>query len=179
MEEYGYAKDHSISKTIDILKRIPQEDIYEFILGYRPVPNVYTRSPIRIDDTSAGAWFEWVNSILYFRDFADTERVTRDCFQMLMDLQGVDLKTSIRMIADRFNAYDLPIIYPEFIQGQKFKGNYVQGERSGLEEIKETEITFKARTFSDRDRLFWNVRYGESKANLIEDGVFPIIWYRF
>lgn len=177
MSDYGYESDVSITSTIDILKRIPQEDIYEFILGYKPTANLYVKSPIR-DDDDAGAWYEWSNGVLMFKDFADPERVIRDCFQMLMDREGISLRDAIKIISDHFQASTLPIIYPEFTITKR-KGNHIQRSVSSLTEQIDTEITFKARQFSERDRLFWNQRYEITRQQLISDEVFPIIWYRF
>lgn len=178
---YGYGRDHIISTTHDILQRVPQTQLYQYIIGYEPEENHYYRSPIRQDNVP-GTWFEWRQGILYHIDYAE-KRPVRDCFQILMDLKGLSLPNAVKELSRVFNAPELPIIYPELATKATIsKLPYQEGQRKkehshGL--LPEQGIFFKPRTFEEEDRAFWFTRYGIRKNQLIDDAVFPIFWYKY
>jgi hypothetical protein len=178
---YGYGRE-PITSIFDILQRVPQVQIYKHILGYEPREYMYVKSPVR-QDTSPWTWFEWSRGILYHIDFADPVRTVRDCFQVLMDMRNINLPEAIRHLAEVFSVQELPIIFPELARkapklvgpcGQLGVGGKGTRKVSPLQ-----EISFKARAFDDEDKEFWFDRYGVRKTKLIDDNVFPLIWYRF
>lgn len=174
---YGFERDHIISTTYDILQRVPQTRLYEYIVGYTPREHAYIRSPVR-EDTLPGTYYEWRRGMLYHLDYADPNRQVRDCFQVLMERKGLTLKQAIKELSEAFSVPDLPIIYPELAHKESRKeGDRQEGvgrKSSGL-----LDISFKSRAFDDDDKLFWHDRYGVRKSQLMDDGVFPITWYRF
>lgn len=174
---YGY--NEVVFSMDDVLKRVSQEEIYEFIVGYKPEAHKYVISPVKSNDTKPGAWYEWWNGKLYFVDFGDPEgRVNRDCFQMLMDMQGIPLQTAVKMINDHFQLNNRPVIYPDIVSTFKSKKASNRDIISKQERLP-TEITFKSRMFDDRDKKFWYNRFRINKPELMEDNVFAVIWYKF
>lgn len=163
----------------EVLKRVTQEEIYQIVVGYLPIANKYVVSPLR-EDKLAGAFYEWVKGYLLFKDFADPIRRVRDCFQMLMDYFKLSYNESLELVDEHFKL-GIRIGYPisirhEFIDysSKTYKYNPLS-KREG----KNNSIYTKARPFLIYDKHYWENRFGITKANLIEDNVFPLLWFKF
>lgn len=175
--------DYTPLTKYEILKRITQEEIYEIVVGYLPQANKYVTSPFRTDDKLAGAWYEWVNGILYFKDFAEinNKRHNRDCFQVVMEMKQLDYNKALIFIDEYFQlgivlGNPSPILYElTDYSSKRNKGIY----RSTRSEENNTAILTKSRQFLIYDKNYWQLRYGITKPNLIEDDVFALIWYKF
>ena len=166
MEKYGYAEEYSSYLTKDnILERISQEDIFKMVFKHTPKEHQYLKSPFREDNTP-NCYFEWYKDTLYFIDWAEaTKRKHRDCFNVIQDAYGVSFFKALEIIATN-------IAKDTTIQPPRIKREIIQEDK-----VKK-DIPFKARAFNNaKDREFWS-NYGITKANLIEDEVFPIIWYK-
>jgi hypothetical protein len=166
MEKYGYVEGTSAYLTKEnILERISQEDIFKMVFGSTPEEHKYIKSPFR-EDKTPDCYFEWYKDILYFIDWAEaTKRKHRDCFNAIQDTYGVSFFKSLEIIAT--NIATSTVIKPPSI-----KREITQNEKVNK------DIPFKARAFNNaKDREFWS-GYGITKANLMEDEVFPVIWYK-
>jgi hypothetical protein len=166
MEKYGYSEEFSGYLTKDnILERISQEDIFRIVFKNPIKEHQYLISPFRKDKVP-DCYFEWYKGTLYFIDWAETtKRRHRDCFNAIQDAYEVSFFESLVLI-DNILKKDLTICPPSR------KMEIIKNE-----EVKK-DIPFKARAFNGIvDRAFWT-DFGISKANLIEDEVFPIVWYK-
>ncbi len=165
----------------EILRRITQEEIYEIVVGYLPKANKYVKSPLR-DDKLAGCYYEWFNGTLYFKDFAEpnNKRHNRDCFQILMERLQIDYNQCLIFIDDYFK---LGIVSGNPIPIQYELTNYSSKRNKSINKStrKEgnNEIFIKSRNFLIYDKNYWQLNYGITKPNLIEDDVFALIWYKF
>jgi hypothetical protein len=164
----------------EILKRVTQEEIYQIVTNYLPQINKYVKSPLR-DDKLAGAYYEWVKGILYFKDFADPNRHIRDCFQFIMEEYNLNYNECLQFLDKYFKlgieeGNALPVLY-EFVDYSSKKHNLSKSTRKGENDI--LEIQKKTRKFSDFDKYYWLNRFGIEKKHLIEDDVFPLVWYKF
>jgi 5S rRNA maturation endonuclease (ribonuclease M5) len=175
---YGYTPDIRLTRD-EIFKRVSQEEIYKLVLGYEPEEFKWIVSPLRTNDKNAGAWFEYYEGVLYFKDFGDSERQVRDSVQMIMDYHGLDFHNTLRYINDTLEIgigtiNPKPIIDEEIIQGSQRKFPYKYKERSR----DKTEILIKAREFELRDKYYWYDRYNITRSQLKADDIFPLIWYK-
>lgn len=168
---YGY-RDITFPITKEaILSLVKQEHIFEMVLGYIPKEYVYVKSPFR-QDNNPDCYFEWHGGKLYFVDWTiSSKRRHRDCFNAIQDRLSLNFHDTLQYINNHFKlglaqGFTPEINIANIVGEDKVKSN------------KKTAITFKARPFNNnKDREFWS-RYGISKDNLIEDNVFPIIWYK-
>lgn len=164
---YGYS-EHTPLNLKSILERVSEEQIFEMVLGYFPVEYVRVVSPFREDDTTPGCFFSNFNDKLWFVDFADKIR-HRDAINMVQDMYGFTFKQALAYIDNHFelgigNSNPIPVKH-------KREEHSSRPVKKGI-----GEIHFKPRDFIRKDREFWS-QYGISKQNLIDDGIFPIIWY--
>lgn len=102
---YGY-EEHIEVTPEQILQKITQEQIFEFILGVPfNINNRYT-SPLR-EDNKPGCRFEQrQDGTILFVDFGErllTGHTHRTCFSMVMDFFGVNLDGAIRKICIQFS----------------------------------------------------------------------------
>ena len=176
---YSYSDYAPLTKE-EIIKRVSQEEIYEIVTDYIPIVDKYIKSPLR-QDGKAGAYYEWVKGILYFKDFADPKKKIRDCFQFVMEEFNLNYNDALLYVNDYFkiglnNTGELkPVLY-ELKDYSSFRYKH---ERSTRDVIERNEIYTKTRQFSESDMHYWFARYGITRIQLIEDNVFPIIWYKF
>lgn len=173
---YEYESDDIVLLTIDnVLQRVSQEDIIQLVTKYKPELYRYVTSPFR-DDSDAGAWFNYYNGKLFFVDFGDSHRQHRDCFNMIEDAFGLSLTDSLKLINDHFK---LGLGSSNAVESTLPSIAEIKSKRKERSEKEETVITFKTRYFTLADQAYWQGKYGISKANLIEDNIFPIIWFKF
>lgn len=171
--------DFTPLNKFEIFKRITQEEIYQLVTNYLPQANKYVKSPLR-EDKLAGAYYEWVKGILYFKDFADPNRHIRDCFQVLMEIYNLNYNDCLKLIDEHFQlgiqeGNPSPILY-EFVDYSSKKNSGIYKSTSNLEN---NDILTKTRKFSNYDKYYWFNNFGIEKKHLIEDDIFPLIWYKF
>jgi len=165
METYQYSSDSInrrgfISKE-SILSLVSQEDIFKLVFNYTPVEFEYVTSPMRKDETPQ-CWFSYhLNGVLYFIDFASTNRTHSDCFNVVQDYFGIP------------NFYlTLEYVYTHLIQGKAITAP-IRVQPIIVKEVKKkVKILVEARPFNLMDKNFWQP-YGIQKKELIQDKVFP------
>ena len=149
-----------------ILEYVSQEEIFELVFGYKPIPYVYVTSPFRID-RNPGCWFEATSSHigkLRFIDFASNFGKPMDCFD------------AVQQFYEFSNFYlTLVFIYDKLISGRnKSSRTLIVIEATTMNDVVKPIINFDARRFYMKDGLYWEKKYGILKQNLIDDMVFPV-----
>lgn len=167
---YGYSEFVPLNME-EILKRVKQEDIFQMVLGFIPKEYVYIPSPFR-EDGNPGCYFEWYDGWLWFKDWAKTKK-HKDCFNAVQTILGVSFYESLSIINDHFKLglgtpnTKAPTIELKFTKKKKIISNK-----------KPREIIFKSRPFNNTtDKDFWS-KYGIKKSELIQDNIFPVVWYK-
>lgn len=173
---YGYIGDFIPLNEEEILKRISQEEIIEMVLGYKPILYQWIKSPIRRDN-KPGARFENWRGKLFFIDFADnpTHRVA---IRFVADYYNITWFETLKIINKHFelglgdhNEDDIlepkPIVYNQIEQAH-YKG----------QDKERVVITYRPRPLDLRDKGYWNP-YQITKAQLMEDDVYAVVWYKF
>ena len=167
---YGFIDDNIIPLTIEnILLRISQEDIFYSMLGEYPDTYKDYKSLVRLDDANPGCNFQWYGDKLMFIDFGHT-KPQLDCFGVISERMNVSLIQALNLVNSKFKLGLNGIGTPAKI---KFRpvSNKVKKQES-------TSIIFKPRRFNLMDKAYWT-QYGILKQNLIDEKVFPILWYKF
>lgn len=172
---YGYKEGNRRLTKEEILKYVKQEEIYQMVIGYYPKELIYVTSPFR-KDRNAGCYFEWYKGILYFKDWGYTKK-HKDCFNAVQVKLGLSFFESLSYIINHFGLDDVTN-KPKIALSQDTLLKEQQ-EREKQQTGKEfVEISFMVRVFnSTSDKKFWSP-YEITKENLLEDNIFPIIWYR-
>jgi len=173
---YGYKESRVFISKEEILMKITQEEIFKMVLGYLPREHRYVHSPYRKDKVP-DCYFEWYKNTMWFIDWAEPIRKKqhRDCFNMVQDHFGVSFYKSLELINEHFKL--------NLLAGHHDDSDYVIETRKQIIEIKDKkkdihEMPFKARMFNSLgDKSFWSP-YQITRSDLIEDDVFPIIWYK-
>jgi len=159
---YQY-EDHVDISPEQLLQKVTQEQIFEFILG---LPFSFTDryiSPLRID-TKPGCRFEQrEDGTILFVDFGDPFKTHRTCFAMVMEKHEVTLTRAINMI----------------VQYYKLSGDKMDYEPTPDHPLplyleaptNNTKITYTKAMYSRRDKKFWN-QFCISEDDLLEDKVF-------
>jgi len=176
MTGYGYKETRLFISKEEILRMVSQEEIFKMIVGYMPKEHSYVYSPFR-KDRIPDCYFEWYKDNLYFIDWADpiTKRRHRDCFNMVQDHFGVSFYKSLEIVNEHFNL--------NLLAGHHDDSDYVVNRKKEIQEKKSIKkspksMPFKARMFNGQeDKSFWQP-YQITRSELIEDEVFPIIWYK-
>jgi 5S rRNA maturation endonuclease (ribonuclease M5) len=176
MSDYRYKESRIFISKEEILMRVTQEEIFKMILGYLPREHRYVHSPFR-KDRIPDCYFEWYKNSMWFIDWAEPirKRQHRDCFNMVQDHFGISFYKSLEVINAHFKL--------NLLAGHHDDSDYVVEKRKQILEIKEKKkdihaMPFKARVFNAQgDREFWSP-YQITRSDLIEDDVFPIIWYK-
>lgn len=159
---YGYEEYNNLTPE-QILQKITQEQIFQFVFGHSINIEDRYKSPFRRDRTP-GCWFEWVNGILLFNDFGDKQR-HRSCFKAVMDKYNVTLHTAIKIICKHFNLSESDLDYSPIESTDKL--NIIKSDK--IPAI----ITYNNRDFNKEDAKFWS-QFLITKDNLIEDNVYPV-----
>lgn len=173
--DYNYSSDKTEERGFISIKKlltyVSEEDIFEWIFGYKPVEYEYVTSPFR-EDKSPGCWFEYYKGSLRFIDFANKRMVG-----------------NIRLVSfDCFNVVQVYYNLPNLFQTLKFiKQHLIDGKNLPKREVqeiskdkttkKDVELYVRARNFDIRDKNYWS-KYQISSQNLIEDRVFPITYIK-
>jgi hypothetical protein len=176
MTGYSYKEHRIFISKEEVLGKVSQAEIFKMIIGYEPKEYTYTCSPFRKDNIP-DCYFEWYKDTLYFIDWAEPiqKRQHRDCFNMVQDHFGVSFYKSLEMINEHFKL--------NLLAGHHDDSDYVKAQKIKIEKrkalVKEPKsIPFKVRMFNaQEDRNFWSPYY-ITRSELVEDNVFPIIWYK-
>ncbi len=166
---YGYQSDNIIPVTMEnILMRISQEDIFHSMLGEKPNINKLYISLVR-KDNNPGCSFTWYGDKLMFIDFGHTKSQL-DCFGVISERMKISLPKALQAVNTHFKlglgGSGTPI---------KIKFKPLSNKVS---EKQTTSIIFKPRPFNLLDKNYWT-QYGITKQNLIDEKVYPVLWYKF
>lgn len=172
---YGYKK--FVPLTIEeILKRITQKEIFECYLKKEVIvgkENATYVAPYR-NDSNPDCYFEEFNDRLYFIDFADIDKKSKDCIYFVKRILGVSYTDTLIHINETFNLG----------LGDSLKtAKEITIENSSSKEVfnkplkKKRTITILPRNWNYKDSVFWS-KYEISKENLISDGVLPVDIYK-
>tara|TARA_R100001377_G_scaffold85310_1_gene71509 strand:+ start:39241 stop:40323 length:1083 start_codon:yes stop_codon:yes gene_type:complete len=160
-----------------ILKYISQEEIFSLVFDFEPEEFQYVTSPFRVsddprlNDNNPGCWFEYYNNKLRFKDFGNPSKYGR------IKMKNIDCFDAIQVSEKLNNLYEvLSFIKAKLIDGKEYQGPK-RRELSITNVVKKhvlpVKIFVSTRGWQNRDGIYWS-KYGISKANLIEDKVFPI-----
>lgn len=158
----------------DILARVSEESVFRLVFDSVVLDKkkLY-RAPYR-EDNSPKCYFEvGRNGRLHFVDFADPIRIRKDCFGLIEACYSLSKLDALRYIDQQLGL--------GISNGDKIVVTKVTTEPTVyVGDIKQKrKIEFAPRPFDSRDRGFWYDRYGITRENLKEDGVFPTSYYRF
>jgi hypothetical protein len=166
---YGYAEDYIVPITIEnILMRISQEDIFYSMLGEYPNINKNYKSLVRTDN-NPGCNFVWYNDKLIFLDFA-YPKTHLDCFGVISERMKISLPKALVVVNNHFKLGLGGTGTPTKIKFKPFSKKVSKKQT--------TSIIFKPRKFNLLDKAYWS-QYGITKQNLIDEKVYPILWYKF
>ena len=165
---YKYQNDFIPNKDF-ILKNYSQEDIFSIVFGDLVFKDKVICSPFR-KDNQAGCWFEYYKDKLRFVDFGDVKH-HRDCFNAIQDTYNVNLQKACELI---YNFFEFGII-PD--KGVNFISERKNRIFKNITKKNNFDILYKKRVFNTQDKLFWQP-YGIKRQQLVEDNIFPIIWYK-
>ena len=175
MEQYGFISDklskRGFIKKEDILGVVTQEEIFKLVFGELPIEFKYVKSPFRKDNTP-GCWFQYnIDGKLRFTDFGNSSIING------ISMGNIDCFDSVQVYFGLGNFYlTLEFIYNHLIKGKGIETANrleIQVEKN---ERKAVKLLIEPRMFSSKDAAYWS-SYGVSKAQLIEDRVFPISRY--
>lgn len=155
-----------------LLQYVSEEDIFELVFGYKPIPYDYVTSPLR-KDNNPGCYFDFrPNGRLCFVDFGGNIRING------RDMVNIDCFDAVQLYYNFTNLYStLEFIYKKLILGSNIKRQpKINNIKRQPKRKKKTEILITTRTLQKKDQLYWE-EYGITKQNLIEDNVFPITGY--
>jgi hypothetical protein len=148
----------------DILSYVSQEEIFELVFGFIPVEYDVVCSPFRVD-SSPGAYFEYYNDKMFFKDFGDPNTKHRDCFNAVKDYYK---------LTNFF--YVTCFIRDHLLVGKKLTRRNPELKYVAKEK-KRSDIIFQSRLYQIQDKVFWS-RYDITKENLLEDKVLPVTRYK-
>ena len=97
---YGVVKNEILSKEF-ILGRLSQEEIFTWLLGYRPTIGNGQLNTMR-GDKDPNCSFEYIGGKLRFRDWANREW-SGDCFDCTMMKHGVSYWEALKLINKNFS----------------------------------------------------------------------------
>lgn len=156
-----------------ILEYVTEKDIFELVFGFKPEEFEYVTSPFR-DDKNAGCWFEidFNTNKLRFTDFADTRVING------IKMSNIDCFDAVQVYFGLPSFYKtLEFIKAKLIDGKDIKHDIVHKIYTKpvvVREKRKVNILMSTRDFYLQDKTFWQIRYGITKDNLMEDKVFPI-----
>lgn len=173
---YDYRESRVFISKEEILAKVTQEQVFQMVFEATPREYNYLFSPFR-KDTTPECYFEWYKDTLWFIDWAEPfhKKRHRDCFNAVQDWYGVSFYKSLEIVNEHFKL--------NLLAGHHDDSGYVKETKKNIIKQKKKKkdihaMDFKARMFDGEvDRLFWQP-FQITRDNLIEDNVFPIIWYK-
>jgi hypothetical protein len=157
---YGYYEYVELTPQ-QVLQKVSQQQIFEWILGEKIEEGRRYRSPIRKDRQPGCRIDTLANGDMLFVDFGDTP-THRSCFKLAMDTHGASLQSVLTMICDAFGLSK---------NGNDYSPIPISFEFTG-EPVKRTEIYYQTRKFGVKDKRFWNL-CSITEEQLKEDRVAP------
>lgn len=169
MQNYNFQSDNLDKRGFidkkSILDSVSQEEIYKLVFGFLPQDLQYTTSPLRVDNSPGCYFYEHINGILYFMDFAISQR-PMDCFNVIQ---------KYFQLPNFFSTLDF--IHKRLIQGKVIVKKSVIVPESTFKLIKlPVKLLIEPRQFNNKDAQYWTP-YGISSSHLIEDKYFAISLY--
>jgi hypothetical protein len=161
---YGYAELFELTPE-QLLQKVTQEQIFEFILKQPVNLNWRYCSPFRVDNNPGCRFEQRPDGTLVFVDWGErlivNGKVHRSCFSMVMDSYKVNLTKAMQIICSEFG---LSTDKHEYQVVDKVLYDLRQEQDSN-----KTIMTFEKKQFSKADTLFWS-QYLIKPQHLIEDG---------
>lgn len=158
----------------DILARVSEVTVFELVFDdvILDKKKLY-RAPYREDNSPKCYFEEGRNGRLHFVDFADPNRIRKDCFGLIEACYSLSKLDALRYIDQQLGL--------GISNGEKIVATKVVAEPTvRVEELTQRKhIDFAPRPFDSRDRGFWYDQYGITRENLKDDGVYPTSYYRF
>jgi len=134
--------------------------LFEIFFGYIEINTKY-KSPLR-NDKNPGAMFSEEKGVMYFLDFADTNRTTYDIIGFIGAYYGVKFNQAIDI--------GTWLLYMKTGISNVSEKTYSEPSRST------TIIIPRNRTITLKDKQYWD-QFGITEENLKEDSVYPISSY--
>jgi hypothetical protein len=175
MKQYGFISDklsrRGFIKKEDILAVITQEEIFKLVFKELPIEFKYVKSPFR-EDTNPGCWFHYnIDGKLRFTDFGNPAVING------ISMGNIDCFDCVQVYFKIANFYlTLEFIFNHLIKGKNVDTDNRIEIQVQKNEKKAVKILIEPRLFNSKDAAYWT-SYGVSKAQLIEDKVFPISRY--
>jgi hypothetical protein len=170
---YGY-EDHVDITPEQLLQKITQEQIFEFVLEEPFDWSARYISPFRIDRKPGCRFEQRDDGTILFVDFGErylTGRTHRSCFRMVIDKFNATLQTSIKIICKAFN---LSMNSEDYSKSIITTATY--SKQTSTSTHSETHIDFTPKEFNRYDTLHWS-QFLIKTDHLKEDNVYSV--FRF
>lgn len=165
---YGYEEFIDLT-TEQVLQKVSQEKIFEFILQQPFSLDLRYLSPLRKDKKPNCRFVEREDGTILFLDFGDrTGKTHRGCFSLLADKEKITITEAIKIIVRRFNLSTESKDYQEVT---------TPVYTSTTEEQSGTEISFNKRDYHRWDIAHWS-QFLIKTSELKEDSVFSASGFR-
>jgi len=148
-----------IDLTDYYFEKVNQEDIFKIVFGNIDF-NSYVTNPLR-EDKTPGAWFEWKNNILYFRDFAYGSKPL-NAIEFLKEYYKASTKEVYEIIDQ--------VLIDKTRKPEEIK--IKTGKRKKHNSGGKAEIYFLPDEFRQKDKKYWE-QYKINKSFLEQENVFP------
>ena len=163
---YGYYEHTNITPE-QLLQKVDQAKVFEWILGRPVIFGEYYKSPFRENPRARCYFLEREDGTILFIDFGDARATHRSCLRMVMDSQTppLNLSQAIEAICVQFGL-------------SKNSADYKPMKQFVVEENVKSKTTIKylSKPFDKRDIKYWN-QFLITTENLIEDNVFSVRKY--
>jgi len=156
----------------DILGCITDSQIFDFYLG--GIPNRPISSPLREDKVpSFSLFYSDKHDRIFYKDFATGD--TGDAFVFVMKLLRYDRITDVftRIAAD----FGLTQFETKEVHARKRLQSFVAPDNKGKIRRDRIDIKVKVRPWKLKDKMYWQDKYGFTKAQLEHCGIYPISHY--
>ena len=167
---YGYSEYTDISPN-EILGKVSQEDIFEYILQQPFSYGDRYISPIRVDTSPGCKFTEREDGVVLFTDFGNEVGKTHlTCWGLIMEINKVNLQGAINIVIE---AFGLPRDKKEYTEPMIFNYNGTKGSYyKNREDVRESlvKITYKKKLMERRDIIYWS-KFLITPQNLWEDAV--------
>lgn len=170
---FGKSKPHKkLPNSNDILSCVSDIEIFEHYLG--DIPNKVISSPLREDTNPSFSLFHSRNhNMMLFKDFASGD--VGDCFVFVMRLFKLSSKTeAFNKVANDFNLNQFELNSSLSYSLPKRRNGKKTTRPKSLDRV---DIAVTVRSWENRDRDYWQKKYGLSKNQLEYCGVLPISHY--
>lgn len=169
---YGYEEDYTNISIEQVLQKVSQQQIFEWILGEPFNINGRYRSPFREDKNPGCKFIQREDGTILFLDFGDkTGGRHRSCFGMVIEAyktmgRSLTLNMAVKEICKHFNISRDTKDYSPIIVKLSDSGNYTKTDNSSP-----AIITYDKKDYIKKDKLYWS-KFIITIDNLLEDTVF-------